>query len=137
MLLFLRSKNRFCYIPENESEQDILGRNNSYREYTSWCIISIISGCVALYSVFLFIYVSWIAYNNPNSLQARCVIRADITLIGSVIPNSLPHQSIIPISSLIYCWNDLLLRGDLDGKAPWYYKLPRSQGREKSFHTKY
>ena len=29
MVLFLRSKNRFCYIPENESEQDILGWNKS------------------------------------------------------------------------------------------------------------
>ena len=29
MVLFLQSKNRFCYIPENESEQDILGWNKS------------------------------------------------------------------------------------------------------------
>ena len=29
MVLFLRSKNRFCYIPENESEQPVLGRNMS------------------------------------------------------------------------------------------------------------
>ena len=29
LVLFLRSKNSFCYIPENESEQDILGWNKS------------------------------------------------------------------------------------------------------------
>ena len=29
MVLFLRSKNRFCYIPENDSEQYILGWNKS------------------------------------------------------------------------------------------------------------
>ena len=33
MILFLRSKNIFCYIPENESEQDILGRNKSNTIY--------------------------------------------------------------------------------------------------------
>ena len=30
MVLFLLSKNIFCYIPENESEQDILGWNKSW-----------------------------------------------------------------------------------------------------------
>ena len=29
MVLFLQSKNRFCYIPENESEQPVLGWNKS------------------------------------------------------------------------------------------------------------
>ena len=32
MVLFLRSKKGFCYIPENESEQDILGWNKSDAE---------------------------------------------------------------------------------------------------------
>ena len=29
LVLFLRSKKSFCYIPENESEQDVLGWNMS------------------------------------------------------------------------------------------------------------
>ena len=35
MVLFLRYKNRFCYILDNESEQDILGWNKSCDKQSS------------------------------------------------------------------------------------------------------
>ena len=36
LVLFLRYKNSFCYIPENDSEQDILGWNMSTTRYFCW-----------------------------------------------------------------------------------------------------
>ena len=44
LVLFLRSKNSFSYIPENESEQDILGWNMSiiYLSYDHYNLYKLI-----------------------------------------------------------------------------------------------
>ena len=69
MVLFLRSKKSFCYIPENEIEQDILGWNTSQ-------VISVSCYPEALVEAFLCLQVfSFVISGGKTCLYSKGILR--------------------------------------------------------------
>ena len=62
MVLFLGSKNRFCYIPENESEQPVLGWNKSLSKF--FLLILTISSTSSLIFTTSHIFLRWTYYHS-------------------------------------------------------------------------
>ena len=88
MVLFLRSKTRFCYIPENESEQDILGWNKSQELNT--CSHIELTSSIQWDPVTIDLHINKVQTTKYDDQKVK--IHVSVVSISSRFGDSLPYK---------------------------------------------
>ena len=106
MVLFLRSKNSFRYIPENESEQEILGWNTSgvainFPVVLAFCNVFPLYGCLLLIFHLLRSGTLYLPPPSPPTAPPLCHFRL---VVASPSLSSVFDSISLNVALIFLCW---------------------------------